>query len=281
MVTFQRKEVRLNLFDLTRPFDAYFFGFAEADGHLCETTRNRGRLTIELAAIDEQFLVMLQQRLPVKSTIRHRMRTTNFSAAHRSVALTISHLSARRSLTSLGFPIGAKSWNIAPPIGPYSTIDYWRGIIDADGSLGLTGAGFPFLSLVTVSEQLASAYFEFCNQVVGYRPRPNKNQRDSAYNICLSKEHAIEMARLLYLSNSDAFAMQRKLERAHKISAWRRPPSMRRIVERAWWDTTSDEIVRSMSVKDAAATLGRSVSSVANRRFRLRLAPRPENHPLN
>jgi len=41
-----------NSLDLTIPEHAYMFGFIQADGHLYQTTRNRGKLQIELKESD-------------------------------------------------------------------------------------------------------------------------------------------------------------------------------------------------------------------------------------
>jgi LAGLIDADG-like domain len=37
---------------------------------------------------------------------------------------------------------------------PFSTNDYLRGLVDADGSVGITSLGLPFVSFTTASEDL-------------------------------------------------------------------------------------------------------------------------------
>lgn len=44
---------------LSDPWVSYFVGLSQTDGHLRETTRNRGRLSIELGRRDEDVLLRL------------------------------------------------------------------------------------------------------------------------------------------------------------------------------------------------------------------------------
>ena len=48
-------------------------------------------------------------------------------------------------------PVGKKSYIICPPKEEFSEVDYWRGIIDGDGSLGIAKSlgNAPFLSVIT------------------------------------------------------------------------------------------------------------------------------------
>ena len=83
--------------------------------------------------------------------------------------LSAFDLGFREDLVSLGFPQGRKSTSIAPPRVPLAHRDYFRGLLDADGCLGLAGAGYPFVSLCTSSHALAAAYGDFVESVTGQR----------------------------------------------------------------------------------------------------------------
>lgn len=132
-----------NFLTLENPFYAYLFGLIQADGHLYQNSRNRGRLSIELGKRDEELLRELQNRLPFNSTISERTKKTNFSNKYVSVIWSVFDKNFRDFLIANGLPSGNKSKTIVPPIGKYSTIDYFRGLVDGDGSLGLTANGFP------------------------------------------------------------------------------------------------------------------------------------------
>src|SRR2546421_285365 len=170
-------------FDLKDPNHAYLFGFLQADGHLYQNTRNRGKVTIEVSAKDIGLLQQFSQLIPFYSSITTRTRRTNFSEEHVSACWSVYDQRFRQSLLNLGFPAGKKSDIMAVPNVGVSKADYFRGLIDADGSLGMTANGFPFLALVTASESLANAFAAFVLEVTGKRKHVARNTRDGIYNV--------------------------------------------------------------------------------------------------
>lgn len=138
--------------DLMNPEHAYLYGFILADGSLYETSRNRGRLAIELSARDEDILHKLKQFIPFDAYIRYRTRNTNFKSNYKSCSLTIHSQEFRSELKRIGLPIGKKSEIVSTPVVPFSEIDFWRGMIDRDGSVGVTGKSIPYVSFTTTSE---------------------------------------------------------------------------------------------------------------------------------
>jgi hypothetical protein len=130
------------LLDLERPEHAYLLGFLLGDGHLSAGPGRRGRLSVELAARDADHLVALAALLP-RSNLSTRQRRTNFAEHYSSVTLTCCALDVRSALARAGLPVGRKDTRVAPPAPPYSERDFARGIVDADGSLGLTAPACP------------------------------------------------------------------------------------------------------------------------------------------
>lgn len=258
----------MSLLDLTLPDHAHLFGFALGDGTLTSSTRQRGRLTIELAACDEEHVERLAGVVPVRTTITRRRRSTNFSSAHESVVLSAFDLAFRRELIALGFPPGRKSTTIAPPRGPYAQRDFFRGLVDADGSLGFARQGWPFVSLCTSSDVLAAAYAEFVEFATGQRKVVRPNARDGARNLMVTREVAQALAAELYYEG--AVALPRKRERAAAVAAWMRPLDMPRGAPRQAWTPEEDAIVLERPTREACAILGRTVNSVVLRRRRLR-----------
>jgi hypothetical protein len=258
------------LLDLTIPEHAYFFGFAQCDGSMYSGTRRRGRLTIEVGAKDAALLVQFAAVVPVNASVRYRTRDTNFKRSHRSVVLTICDLAFREELQALGLPVGPKSDVIAPPEVPFSERDYFRGVVDADGSLGIAGNGAPFVSLCTRSEALARAFGEFTSDVTGHTKRTGRNKRDGAFNVMSWREQAQAICDALY--RDAAIALSRKAERARQVSAWTRPPGARRASSRRPWTDAEDRIVDKFSVAEAMEILRRSRASIVMRRRRLRIA---------
>lgn len=209
------------LFDLEQPEYSYMIGFMQADGHLAADSRNRGRLSIELSKVDKSLLEKFQNLIPVNSTLGERQRNTNFKEQHRSVFLKVYSKDFRDTINYFGVPYGKKSTIIAPPSMKHSPIDYWRGIIDADGSVGFTAKKFPFISLVTASENLKEAYCNFVYDVVGYKPNVNKNKRDNVYNIIITREYCQSLTSTLYYDG--CISLERKYNASVEIDKWIRP----------------------------------------------------------
>jgi hypothetical protein len=186
-------------------------------------------------------------------------------------ALYMCMLEGRTRLLELGLPVGRKSAIIAPPAEPFSHSDYLRGIIDADGSVGFTARGWPFISLVTVSPAIAIFTCAEILRVKGTVRTTRPNTRDGVMNILIATDPAVEFARWLY--EGACIAMERKREAARAVTGWERPASMRARSNQRRWTPAEDAVVLSMSLKDAAKILGRTKQSVSMRRWRLNAQP--------
>ncbi|WCS69027.1 hypothetical protein Goe17_01680 [Bacillus phage vB_BsuM-Goe17] len=257
-----------NKFDLTKPDFAYFYGFIQADGSLSEGTRNRGKLQIEVSYRDYSLLEKFKELLSYNSSIRIRERDTNFKEGYKSATLSVCSLGFREDLISLGMSYGKKSDSIAPMPNNCSINDYFRGIIDGDGSLGITAQGFPFVSLVTESDTLKDEYLAFLETVTGKTKTVRRNTRDNVYNIVVYKEDAQELVRTL--NYQEGLCLDRKKKKAEEVLNWVRPAGMRKVTNQKPWTEEEDNYVLTHSVQEAAEHLGRTLSSVKNRKFRLR-----------
>lgn len=258
-----------NTIDLTIPAYSYFFGFVQGDGSLYQNKANpnKGKLSIEVS-IRDRDIVDKFCKLIEGSTITYRSRSTNFSEDYNSIVWTMCHQSFREEMNRLGIPIGTKSDIVKPPVAPYCIADYWRGLIDADGSLGMTSDSLPFLSFITTSTDMAIAYEQFLFGLIGKRKTLNRNKRDNAYNIVVLREDAIKVVSFLYYPS--CLGLDRKIGKAKEVMSWVRPNDMKKAPLRQLWTSEEDAIVLTNSQKDAATRLGRSVASVANRKKRLK-----------
>ncbi len=257
-------------FDLELPEMAYLFGFLQTDGNLSTMSRGRGRVSVELSRRDLPILERFQQLVPYRSTITFRTRSTNFSSRepHHSATWHLFDLEARSALESLGLPAGKKSAIIKPPEVPFSEPDYVRALIDADGSVGFTGNGYPFVSFTTASPGLSAYVCEKVLEVTGAHRTVKPNKRDSIYNLLLTCEPAVDFARWLYYDG--CLALERKYVKAIEVAAWVRPAGMRQRSSPRRWTPQEDEVVMAMSIAEAAEKLGRTERSVNMRRVRLR-----------
>jgi hypothetical protein len=264
------------LIDLSKPEHSYIFGFLQGDGHLYRHAKNpnKGRVSVELKADDRELLEQFKILFPIYSSIRERERDTNFKIASRQCIWTVSQKEFRDELAELGLPVGRKSSQISPPKAFYHKADYFRGLIDADGSLGLTRQGLPFISMITVSEYIAFAFQLYIAEITGKQKNQQRNIRDKAFNIMVWKEDAQLIVETLYYEG--CLAIRRKREKAHPVMEWVRPSSMRRIVGRRPWTSEEDLYALKLSIDEAMIQLNRSRHSVTVRRDRLRRVARQQ-----
>ncbi|WP_445528293.1 hypothetical protein [Streptomyces cyslabdanicus] len=255
--------------DLMVPKYAYMFGFLQADGHLYQGAGRKGRLSVEINARDVDLLHAFRKLTPYYSRIAERTRSTNFAETHRSAVWTLCSLEARTKLNELGLPYGRKSKTISPPDGHFSERDYLRGVIDADGSLGHTKQGWPFIALTTASTAIGAYLCCYAQQVTGAGRTLKRNTRDGIYNVLYTKENAQRLAADLYYEG--CLALQRKKTAADSLSMWVRPADMRVAPERRRWAAWEDHVLLRLNNDTAAAEqLKRTEKSCSIRLWRLR-----------
>ena len=255
-------------FDLTVPDYAYMFGFFQADGHLYQGVGNKGKFTVELSKRDEHILYDFQKLIPEYSSIRYRVRDTNFKDDYQSCILTVSDLGFRTLLSNMGVPYGKKSEFIKPPTVPFSRIDYIRGLIDGNGSLGLTAKGLPFISLTTFSDFTAADYKDFIFEHTGISNNANRNKRDNIYNIGMLNENAQNLCIILYPPG--CLCLKRKLLEVQKLLIWKRPDNWRKKLTQKSWTEEQDNYIKEHSEQESMDFLKRSKQSVLLRLWRLK-----------
>ncbi len=249
-----------------KEIENYFWGFVHSDGTMREDTRNRGQLGIEINIRDEHILKTFQSSISVNSQLSNRSRTTNFSNGKESTTsiFSIHDWGFRNYALENGMFYGRKSEKIAVLDKFKNNMDYWRGFVDGDGSLGLIGSGVPFLSLCTQSENIARAFvqeFQMEHKIL------NRNKRDGVYNIVVKNEDAQRIVSKLYYKGCTA--LNRKLASAKLVLDWQRTKT--KVFCKSWSEQDLD-ILRSHSATQAAILLCRTESSVKNKMFRLGLS---------
>ncbi|MDI1455437.1 LAGLIDADG family homing endonuclease [Streptomyces sp. ATE26] len=265
----QRKPGAHGFMDLRTPEYAYMFGFLQADGHLSQGAGQKGSLSVELSVRDVGLLRMFQRLTPYYSSITERTRSTNYAATHTSATWTVCSLEARTTLNALGLPYGRKSKTIAPPLGEFSHRDYLRGLIDADGSVGFTSKGLPFVSLTTASSAMASFLRDHSREVTGAERSLRRNTRDDIYNVLYTMEPAQRLAADLY--RPGCLSLERKRKAAESLAAWKRPAGMRAACTRRRWTEAEDRVLLSLDdAERAAEVLGRTIRGCGLRLWRLR-----------
>jgi hypothetical protein len=254
--------------DLTIPEYSYFFGFAQTDGHLRDNTRNRGSLAIELNERDKKLLEQFSKMFLCHSSLTTRTRNTNFKQNYTSVTWRIFDWDFRKELKSLGYPVGKKSEIVCVPTTYFIEKDYYRGIVDADGSVGTTERGLPFISLTTKSDNIKDGFINYVARITGKAVKtPLRNKRDNIYNIILFKEDAQKLVKELYYN--DCLCLERKMLKAQEVLKWVRPTNMKFVVSKDW--TKEEELfVINHSMEESCRILQRTKSSIRNKSFKLR-----------
>ncbi|WP_409087152.1 hypothetical protein [Streptomyces brasiliscabiei] len=240
------------------------FGFLQMDGHLHRGVGQKGKLTVEINARDIDILRNFQELTPYYSRITERTRSTNFARTHRSATWSLCSLEARARLNELGLPYGPKSKTISPPDHEFSHRDYLRGVIDADGSIGWTSKGLPFLSLTTASTAISAFLCRYAQGITGAERNSTRNTRDDIYNVLYMMEFAQDLAADLYYPG--CLSLKRKQAVADALTDWVRPAGMRSAHTRRRWTEYEDRVLLQLDSSIAAAEqLGRTEVSCGMR----------------
>lgn len=258
-------------FDIKNKEHAYIIGLLQADGHFSEYTRNRGRVSLELSIKDKDILEKIDKILTCNSSIYERTRDIKidkYDYNFTSTKLTFFDFDTRESLKKY-LPISSKSNLIEKPDNIVE-IDYWRGIIDGDGSIGITKNNIPFISLITCSEKIANQYIEFLEKNIGCKKITSRNKRDQAYVINVNIEYAQKLAKLLYYEN--CLSIDRKYNSALQVIDWVRPTNMKkRDFSVKKWNSSEDNYIIEHTVEESMKKLNRTKKSVEIRLWRLQI----------
>jgi hypothetical protein len=253
--------------DISNEILSYIIGFLHADGHLYETTRNRGKISIELADRDKDILIKINNVFYKRGHITNRTRNTNYKKNYKSTILTICHKDIRDYLKSHGLIAGKKSYKVDIPEN-ISKKNYMRGYLDGNGSLGFTSAGFPFLSITTASTFLKESICDFIYRITGKQKNINPNKRDNIYNIIVNREDAQKVASHLYKDSQ--IYLNRKYQSYLEIMKWKRPKNITVRKNTKPWFKKEDLYIITHPLSMSMEKLSRSKSSIKTRLWRLR-----------
>lgn len=194
--------------------ESYIFGLLVTDGSLYLSKKgSKGRVTLEVNSKDSDIIYKLYNIIP-NSSVRQRIRNTNFKNNYKTKIFSNSRKEFREFLILNGFPVFRKSENVGPPNSTYDELHFWGGVIDGDGSIGITSKNIPFISFVTVSENLKNSYIKFIEKTLNRKIKTTRNKRDNAYNIMISGKDAIILTKILYIDNNNGLYLERKYKKA-------------------------------------------------------------------
>jgi len=254
----------MNILNLINEEDAYFYGLLLTDGNCYLQSRNKGRVSLEL--IDKDIIDKIDKRYDGNTS--NRTRDTNFKKNVSTFIWCNSKIEFRSELFTYGFPSGNKQYLQNIPNIDFNQKGFWRGVIDGNGSLGMTGRNIPFLSLGTKSEFLKTDWEIFLKNNFNILKKNNRNARDSFYNILITKEDAQKVS--FYLYDKSTLNIKRKYESYLSMMKWKRPFGMKKLSKAKRWNNFEDKYILNHSLENSCKKLERSKSSVKNRVFRLK-----------
>lgn len=246
--------------------DAYAFGFLVCDGHIGKRRKNDLLISVEVCDRDRDVIEFLKTK--IDGSIRERTRMTNFSDKITTSILRVANTKTCSGLVEMGFVVGKKDEKITQPTVEFDEIGFVRGIIDANGSLGVAKDGRPFISFCTKSEFLATFYSNFLERTLGVRKTVKRNSRDSVYNLMINNENSVKLAKILY--ETPGFALNRKREKFREMLTWIRTVPQRD--KGLPWSEEEVEFLRANGQKATVEVFGRTTKSVQLKAFRLKNA---------
>lgn len=245
---------------------SYIYGLFLADGNI-NIQKHKGKARIELQKNDEKLLYKLASIIG-HGNVSYRIRDTNFKDNYESAIYSNCKLDFCNSLIKIGFPLQNKSFTAAPPTEEYSKRDFWRGVIDGDGSIGYTKANEPFISLITNSLFLKNSFIRYLKVNLGIVKIINRNKRDKSFNITVKNEEAIKLFNLIYSLNDELF-LERKYISGSTFVNWERERAKK---NRQAWTTYEDNLIQKYDLEYCCKELNRTKSAIKNRLFRLKQA---------
>jgi hypothetical protein len=186
------------------PVVAYVVGLFQADG---SNQVERGTVCITLKASDGPHLEALAREMgAVRPLIPNRAGGLTFSVQNRRLS---------QGLADWGV-VSPKTFTASTDTRLLADADYWRGVVDGDGTVCEAADGRRILSLVG-TEAMCAQFLEFCRvHSCGLRASVHRNR--SIWTAKVSGDEASVMASVLY--DRPGLALPRKAAVARR---WRAP----------------------------------------------------------
>jgi transposase len=202
-------QLRHDAFDELSPEAAYWVGFLFADGSVGRKRRS-GPISVRLSERDSKHLVKLQEFLNSSHTISIAP-AGNYGGYSSKPSMHLMFTSER--LTQQLLSLGRYE-------GPISDLliqsrDFWRGVVDGDGSLGILETGYAYFGVVG-SRRLLEAFMSFLkSNELGARMTIRADK--TIFQVATAGHTAEKIVVFLY--RDATVALDRKAASAAKIAA--------------------------------------------------------------
>jgi transposase len=202
-------QLRHDAFDVISPEAAYWIGFLFADGSVGRGRRS-GTISVRLSERDSKHLVKLRIFLNSNHAITIAP-PGNYGGYHSKPSAHLMLTSERlaQQLLSLG--------RYEDPISDLlsQSRDFWRGVVDGDGSLGILATGYAYFGLVG-SRKLLEAFMSFLkSNELGARMTIRADK--TIFQVATAGHIAEKI--VIFLYRDAAVALDRKAVTAERIAA--------------------------------------------------------------
>lgn len=189
-----------DFFDNSSSVVNYVIGLFQADG---SNYPQRGRLSITLKSSDAYLLLSVAEHMgcPGKRLCRNKVGGSLLEIYDRRLS---SGLAARGV-------VSPKTFSARTPADLLFDRDYWRGVIDGDGTLCTAKDGRRILSLVG-TKVISTEFLDFCRSC-GLGEGRSVNRHKSIWSSGLSGDEAMIMASILYDNSGLALARKQNTAR--------------------------------------------------------------------
>lgn len=197
------------VFDRITPLSAYWLGFLLGDGCI-----HKRILTVELAAYDVTHLETFRDFLRANHPIQH---VKPYRTSGPQVRLSIRSVYLATALGKYGIVERKTRMAQAHPL-MQNNAHFWRGIIDADGSLGQRGTwkNDAYIQLACTSETLVKQFATFIHTLIpACRATAFKEKRVDHWHFMVTGPYARRV--LVHLYAKAHVALPRKLLRAQSL----------------------------------------------------------------
>lgn len=205
-------QLRHDAFDELTSDAAYWIGFIFADGSIIGRGKP-ARVQVRLSERDREHLVKLRRFLGSNHAIR-AAPAGNYGGyrSRPSVVFSVSSAQLARRLESLGRYEGPIDSTLV------RSRDFWRGVVDGDGSLGILASGYAYFGLVG-SHRLLEAFMDFL-QSNGLGARMTIRPDKTIFQVATAGHTAERVISFLY--EHATVALDRKAASAARIAAARK-----------------------------------------------------------
>lgn len=192
-------------------YQKYWLGFIMGDGCIL-----KNRITVELSRIDRQHLVKLKEFL--EST--HPVKDYEPSQRNPSGSSKLEWYSPNmvQTLKNYGIVPSKSSIDVTVPMILAQSRDFWRGMVDSDGSVKITitkeGYEMPRLSLVG-TENLMDLFLTFIQTHTDTKTKVRRGNGKMLYRVTLEGKPARKIIPVLY--GECRVSLERKNETAKSI----------------------------------------------------------------